>query len=100
VGTPQLKLVRLSGSADVTLLHYQGPHLRLEVTGSGDIRVEGTCGELEIHVSGSGDVQASKLVAKSVKAALSGSGDVHVQASDALDVDLSGSGDVHYTGNP
>ncbi|NNF18253.1 MAG: DUF2807 domain-containing protein, partial [Flavobacteriaceae bacterium] len=55
---------------------------------------------LEIRMSGSGDLDAFDLEADDVEVQVSGSADVEVTANKSLKANVSGSGDIRYKGNP
>jgi hypothetical protein len=92
--------VQLSGSGSVTAAGITTPGLASDLSGSGDITIDGSATSQTVTVSGSGDYRAGELVTHSSTAAISGSGSIAVQVLDVLDVGISGSGDVTYTGDP
>ncbi len=120
IAVPTIDVVSIQGSGDVTgsgdfsatemKLDVQGSGdlrmtalaktIRTSVQGSGDITISGTCGMLYAAVQGSGDIKAGELKTGSAKASIEGSGDITVQASDNLDANIQGSGDVKYKGKP
>lgn len=116
---PRLASLSLSGSADATVSGLRGEALDLESSGSSDVRIDGDVSSLTIAISGSGDVTlhgtahsvdvstsgsgtvaGSGLTASTAKASVSGSGDISLRVTDALDARVSGSGNVEYYGNP
>ena len=50
--------------------------------------------------SGSGDINARNFATRKVNVSVSGSGDAHVNATEALEARVAGSGDVTYSGHP
>jgi hypothetical protein len=100
VTVPALEAIRVAASSDVAIHDYSGADLRLAVSGSGDISASGTVDRLRAVVSGSGDLDLADLVARTATVSVSGSGDVHVHATESLDAVISGSGDVRYGGRP
>jgi hypothetical protein len=109
-----LERVVIEGSGDVTAEFGDADDVSIELRGSGEIETgeldaisgsgsidtEGSTDDLVVDVSGSGDVDASGLSSQNAQVVLSGSGDVSVDVSDALDVTLSGSGTIRYSGRP
>nr|WP_314840227.1 head GIN domain-containing protein [uncultured Flavobacterium sp.] len=91
--------VQLTGSGDINL-EVASNSVAIDVTGSGDVTISGTTEELNTALNGSGDIDTSKLKAKNVHAAVSGSGDTTVFCSDNLHARVSGSGDIQYKGDP
>jgi len=100
ITVPTLDGVFVSGSGDIHATGLKAGEMRVKVTGSGDITLNGTAGHLSTEVTGSGDVRAGDLSARSVQVNVTGSGDVTVRATEELDATVTGSGDVHYFGNP
>lgn len=89
----------VSGSGDVKLV-VDAQNTIGQVSGSGDLVLSGSSNSFETKVSGSGDVMAFDLKAKDVTAAVAGSGDVEVTATNSIKARVSGSGDIDYKGNP
>ncbi len=72
----------------------------MTLPGSGTLTASGTATRLDVTVSGSGAVQFTRLVAKNVRAVVSGSGSIFTTATQSLDGSVSGSGAILYVGNP
>ena len=121
VTMPVLKKIQLNGSAElVTNGIFEGPSLDLNVSGSGEVRMnfidydaidiqlsgsgyielEGTGGELQAHISGSGDIVALDCPVREAEVHVSGSGTAKVDVAQKLTAHISGSGDVYYEGSP
>ena len=120
IAVPTVDVVSIQGSGDVTGTgEFTTTEMKLDVQGSGDLRMiaaaktihagvqgsgdislSGTCTMLYAAVQGSGDIKAGSLKTTSAKASVEGSGDITVQASDSLDANVQGSGDVKYKGKP
>ncbi|GAA4326894.1 head GIN domain-containing protein [Pontixanthobacter gangjinensis] len=91
--------VQVTGSGDLKL-ELDVEDLEGMVTGSGDIELKGNSKNFECTVTGSGDFDAFNLQAENVEARVSGSGDIMVYAGNSLKASVSGSGDIVYKGNP
>ena len=89
----------MSGSGDLSL-DLEVEDLEVNVSGSGDMDLKGSTNNLEVQISGSGDVQAYGLNANNVSAIVSGSANIEVTANTSLKARVSGSGDISYRGNP
>lgn len=89
----------MSGSGDLSL-DLEVEDLEVRVSGSGDMDLNGSTNNLEVQISGSGDVQAYGLNANNVSAIVSGSANIEVTANTSLKARVSGSGDISYRGNP
>jgi hypothetical protein len=103
VGKTKIKSERfstaMSGSGNITLDIDTGS-LSASMSGSGDITLNGSTTDLEATISGSGDIDAYDLQADHVNATVSGSADIHVTANKSIKARVSGSGDISYRGNP
>lgn len=92
---PVLKAVELTGSGDLEVEGLAGTPLDVRVFGSGDVRLGGTVGDLDVKTAGSGDVKIAQVKARRVVLAAPGSGDLTIAgATERLRIDLMGSGDV------
>src|SRR5215470_16952502 len=100
ITVPRLTGLGLTGSGDIIAHSVQADHLEVSLTGSGTIRADGTAHEAEVELIGSGKIALDQLAAERASVSVSGSGDVAVAASKALDVSITGSGDVTYRGDP
>ena len=77
-----------------------GPDLVVDLSGSGNIAVDGVADRVTISLPGSGNIECKGLKAKSAKVTLMGSGTVTVYASETLDASVAGSGAIRYDGSP
>ncbi|MGH7549188.1 MAG: head GIN domain-containing protein [Gemmatimonadota bacterium] len=119
IGTPALVGVETSGSSDVRATGVRSHAFDAGVSGSGNLDVEGSFGDLaisvsgsgtvvgkgaattvDVEVSGSGDVDLLAVRARTARVSTSGSGDVSLAVSESLDASTSGSGEVRYSGRP
>ena len=89
----------ISGSGDISL-DLAVKELKTSISGSGDIELTGNTDIFDLSISGSGDIDAFKLAANHVDVSVSGSGDIEVTANKSIKARVSGSGDINYRGNP
>jgi hypothetical protein len=96
-----LKL-RLSGSGDITATKelYVKNNLEVQITGSGNVQINGSAQHSTISVTGSGECKAADFKTNSNLTRITGSGNVEINATKEVEVQLSGSGDLYYKGNP
>jgi len=96
-----LKL-RISGSGDITATKelYVKNNLEVQITGSGDVQINGSAQHSAISVSGSGECKAANFKTNSNSTRITGSGNVEINAAKEVEVQLSGSGNLYYKGNP
>jgi len=114
INSEELEL-KVSGSGSLEIQVEVRGNLTANVSGSGDLKVKGNCGDLQSNVSGSGKVFIANSIkgrakfgvsgsgkvlaagkAEEVKAVISGSGKVLAAdlETDRCEVSISGSGDV------
>lgn len=91
--------VDVTGSGDVKL-DVNAPEVDAEATGSGNIILAGTTRAFDAEITGSGEVRCFSLLSEKTRVEIAGSGSAEVYASKQLDVQISGSGDVAYKGSP
>lgn len=89
----------ISGSGDISL-DLAVKELKTSISGSGDIELTGNTDTFDLSISGSGDIDAFRLAANHVDVSVSGSGDIEVTANKSIKARVSGSGDINYRGNP
>jgi hypothetical protein len=100
VTVPSLRAVRLKGDGVVSVDGLAARTLTVSLPGDGLVRASGRVGSLDVALPGSGDAELAGLVARDVRAVVSGSGRVAVTATGALDAAVSGTGAVVYGGHP
>lgn len=96
----QLEEISIHGACEADIEDIQGETFRFNVSGAGDLEINGEVNELEVQISGAGDVDARDLKAKSVDIRISGAGSAEVYASESLKARISGAGDLKYYGDP
>lgn len=91
--------LNIAGSGDIKM-DISCDNVEINISGSGDIEVAGVAKEVEVNIAGSGDVKAENLRSENCEVSIAGSGDVKIDVHSTLDVSIAGSGDVHYSGSP
>ncbi len=100
ITVPSLATLRLSGSGSVTASHIREASLTISLSGSGVVRASGSATRLDVALAGSGEAQLARLVARSARAVIAGSGRILATATGTLDAAVPGSGSIAYSGNP
>ena len=62
--------------------------------------VKGKTNDLEVSLAGSGDIHGFGLQANNTDVSIAGSGDIEIVSNKSLKARVSGSGDIQYKGNP
>lgn len=91
--------VSLAGSGDV-VLNIDASSTKASLAGSGDLTIKGKTNTLEAEVAGSGNFHGFGLVANTTEVSVAGSGDADVVSNESIKARVSGSGDIRYKGNP
>jgi Putative auto-transporter adhesin, head GIN domain len=89
--------MEVSGSGNIKV-DVNAPEVKAEVRGSGNIDLQGETRSFTGEIRGSGDIKSPNLKAENVTVDIGGSGSADVYASITLNVDIKGSGDVKYRG--
>ncbi len=96
IDAKELKLV-LSGSGYVKTA-VKTANLVAKLTGSGSLFISGTADNANLRLTGSGQIMGKELAAKSVSAAITGSGNIFVGANESISGNITASGNVVYSG--
>lgn len=97
---PALTSLEVSGVVDGKITGIDAERFDVDISGVGDMTLEGECGYLDASVSGVGDLDAEELECRSVDVDVSGVGSASVYASEEVDADISGMGDIDIFGSP
>lgn len=97
---PNLVSLDVSGVVEGIISEIDTESFRLEISGVGDIELDGECGTLTADVSGVGDLDADELECRRVDVQVSGVGDASVFASEEVRATVSGMGDIDVYGSP
>lgn len=120
---PDIKYLGISGSGDITAetpVVSEGIHLRVtgsgsiniddlkarevesDITGSGDIYLDGhgKIKEVDVDITGSGDFKANGVEFGEGDVLITGSGNCYLIVTGELDASITGSGSIYYQGNP
>jgi hypothetical protein len=93
----------ISGSGSLRIANLSAREISAEVTGSGDIIVNGSGAdnaELDATITGSGNIKAEGLAVSEATVKITGSGSAAVNVLKELETKITGSGSVNYKGNP
>jgi len=100
ITAPKVSRFQLDGSGDLEIQAYDQPTLTLAINGSGDATAAGRVAVLALAASGSGEAQLEDLDARNADLMISGSGNAVVTARNVVTIALSGSGDVSLQAQP
>jgi len=96
--TEELKL-EVNGSGTIKL-NGKIINIRSDINGSGEIFLEGKCDQQKITITGSGDFHGYNFESAETKVEITGSGDAEITVTNELNAEISGSGNVNYKGSP
>jgi hypothetical protein len=100
ISVQSLEGFSLSGSGNIEIHDLSNKEFELEISGSGDVILDGKSQTVFFELSGSGNIDGRKLIAEEATVEVAGSGDVLVFASKYLEASIAGSGDIRYYGDP
>jgi hypothetical protein len=93
----------VSGSGNLRLADLTAREIDAQLTGSGDIIVNGSSSEnsdLDATITGSGNIKAEGFAVNEATVKITGSGSAAVNVLKELETTITGSGSVNYKGNP
>src|SRR5579864_4233744 len=90
----------ISGSGKADAKGLDPDHLRIEISGSGEVLAQGTTNDLDLSISGSGGYRGEDMRSKRTTIDISGSGGAVIATSETLKANVSGSGSIEYIGDP
>lgn len=102
INTDEISLA-VSGSGTLKLASLTANKIDANITGSGDIYVNGKSSNnstLEATITGSGDLKAGELAVGEATVRITGSGSATVNVLNELKTNITGSGSVNYKGKP
>ncbi|MDQ2864294.1 MAG: DUF2807 domain-containing protein [Bacteroidota bacterium] len=91
--------IDVSGSGDVKA-GVDAPRVSVSVSGSGNVTLNGRTKDFNCDGSGTGDLNCGSLESENTTVTVSGTGNAHVYASVHLSATSNGTGDILYRGNP
>ena len=97
---PSLEGLNVSGVVEGAIEGVDAEQFSIDLSGVGDISLEGECGVLYADVSGVGDLEAEDLQCGSVFVEVSGVGSASVHAREKVSADVSGMGSIDVYGSP
>jgi putative autotransporter adhesin-like protein len=103
VGVPSLDALTIAdrGSGIVTMSGVNTPSLTVGLNGSGVLSASGAAGRLSVSIRGSGNIDLGGVVARDVRAVVTGSGRIALTATTSLDASVTGDGVIlQYGGSP
>lgn len=100
ISMPALNAVDAAGVVEGDIKGINAENFSADISGVGEIDLEGTCGALVADVSGVGELDAENLKCRSVNVEVSGVGEAKVYASESVDAEIAGVGSIEIYGSP
>ena len=100
VRAPAITSFDLSGRNTLSIEDYRQPTLRIDASGSAEIKAAGQADDVDVELSGSGEADLGALTSKSAHIEISGSADAVIAPTESARLEISGSGDVELLTNP
>jgi hypothetical protein len=92
----ELNGIYIQGSSDITAHDVNTDVMTVGIRGSGDVRLDGKCGNFNLSIRGSGDFDTSGFSCSSASVDVRGSGDVYLAGEcNDLNLQIMGSGDIN-----
>lgn len=90
--------LEVSGSGDIKV-QVDAPKVSAGISGSGSVEMSGETRDFEVRLSGAGKARCYDMKAENTTVDISGAGSAEVYASVNLDAEVSGAGSIKYKGN-
>lgn len=100
ITTPTLRSIDVSGANNVHVKNIDTEEFDVELSGAGNIDLDGIVDKLSAELSGAGNIDARYLKANEVYISVSGAASADVFAKRYLDASVSGVGSIDYYGDP
>lgn len=88
----------VSGSGNIKIAFNSASTVSMSIAGSGNIQLSGKAEKAEVSISGSGNADCQNLQVDHAAAKISGSGNFKIFANKSVKASISGSGNVTYKG--
>jgi len=92
--------VTINGAANGAFTFGALDALKMDLNGTGDIKLSGTAKRAGLTVNGAANIRAFDLTAEAAEVTINGTGDCEITATATLDAVINGLGKVVYGGNP
>ncbi|MGK9475958.1 head GIN domain-containing protein [Melioribacter sp. OK-6-Me] len=100
VTVPELNYIGCSGANNIRVYNVDTEDFDVELSGAGNIEMDGRVKTLHAEISGAGNFDAKSLKAENVYISVSGAASARVYASKYLNASVSGVGSIDYYGDP
>lgn len=97
---PELNRVSIGGVGSITAVGITAEDFETAISGEGSVELQGGAVRSLVSISGAGEYNGVEFDSVEVGVRITGDGDVHVSASETLDISIPGNGTVMYTGTP
>jgi len=100
VTMPALDRLSVSGVVDAAISGVDAGAFEVNLSGVGEVNIDGRCKRLDARVSGVGELNAKSLECAEADVALSGMGEASVYAREMAKAEVSGMGEINIYGSP
>jgi Putative auto-transporter adhesin, head GIN domain len=95
-----LENFNMTGVGSIEAKGIQGKKLTIDLTGVGNMAIEGSADSLDLRLNGIGSYRGDRFKTKQATVHSDGVGSAVINVSDQLDASVSGVGSVEYIGSP
>jgi len=97
---PQFTGLKVNGTVDATISGIDSNKVIFEVSGAGNIKAAGRCGDLKVGLNGAGNFAGRLLKCQNVNISINGAGNVATFGAKSADLDINGFGNIDLYGQP
>jgi hypothetical protein len=95
-----LENFNMTGVGSIEAKGIQGKQLTIDLTGVGNMAIEGSANSLDLRLNGIGSYRGDRFKTKQATVHSDGVGSAVLNVSDQLDASVSGMGSIEYIGSP
>jgi hypothetical protein len=93
-------VIGASGAGDFQLTDLQAGTLSVDISGAGSVKANGSAANTDIRISGTGSINAPDLKTNTASVNISGMGSATLWVTKTLVTHISGAGSINYYGDP
>jgi phage shock protein PspC (stress-responsive transcriptional regulator) len=97
---PNLERLDLQGASEVEVQNFKLDELKLDLSGSSKIMLQGSANIINAEIAGASHILAYNMPAKKVILDVAGASEVKVNAQNELIIEAAGASNIRYKGNP
>ena len=100
VTAPDLSTLAVTGTGTFKVTGIANDRLAIDVPGTGELKLSGSTGALNVRVGGTGEVTGKDLAARDLVVDIDGTGSARLNATRSVEARITGTGSLDVHGHP